>query len=269
MMLSVVVATKNEELNIEACLRTVKWADEIVVIDMESTDRTRELAGKLGARVYVSAGGLHKLIPYNKNLGIKKAKGEWVMIVDADERVSRQLAEEIMRAIKSHSRYVAYKFPIPTYYWGKWIFHGWDLDQVRLFRKDSCSGYTGKMIHDVLGIRGSVGKLYGRLYHLGHLTFHDFIETMNCYTTTDTALWFQAGAKEVRFVDLFKNSLANFYYQYFRFKGYKDGIHGLTMCLLMAIYHFVERAKLWELEYKKKNDELHKFDEEFYQNKLR
>lgn len=261
--LSIVIVTKNEEKNIKDCLKTVGWADEIIVVDMESTDRTRKIARKLGARVFVSDGGPYKLIPYNKNLGFKKAKGKWIFAVDADERVSKKLGEEIMKVIKGSNIYSAYKVRIPTYFWGKWIIYGWDPYQIRLFKKSKTKGYTKNIAHDHLRVDGEVGKLNSPIYHFGHMTIEEFIKKMNLYTTQDANSKITSGAEGVPWYKFFKDPVANFYYQYFKLKGYKHGLHGLVMCIFMSIYYFIERAKLWEMQFKSEEDELHKYDKKY------
>jgi glycosyltransferase involved in cell wall biosynthesis len=260
--ISAVVATRNEEKNIKNCLAALAWVDEIIIVDMKSTDNTREIAKKSGANVFISDGGVNKLVAFSKNIGFKKAKGEWILVVDADERVSKRLAREIKKITSRKTSEDAYKIPIPTYHWGKWLFHGWDLYQVRLFKKAKCNGFTQESIHAQLEIKGKIGKLKGSIYHYGHLTVFDFIEKMNSYTSQDAKLKYKAGAYRLSWYELFKDTIYNFYAHFIKLRGYRDGMHGFTMSAMMAIYHFVERVKLWELQYKKDFDEISKFDGE-------
>jgi glycosyltransferase involved in cell wall biosynthesis len=243
--LTVILTTLNEERNIERCLESVRWADEIVVVDSFSTDRTPELARKYTERFYQ-----HPYAGSSKQVerGIGYARSTWVFIIDGDEVMSDELAREI-RGVLAEARGVAgFEILRKAYAFGKWIrYGGWYPDyQTRLFRKDS---YTAnhQEVHGGFRIRGERGRLEGVLHHYTYDTIFSYIAKMNDYTSLEVSnrLARNPGAT-VRWYNLILNPLSHFLRSFVSLRGYRDGFHGFVLALLDAIYSLILYAKLWE-----------------------
>ena len=247
-LLSVVIITKNEEHNIRECLKSVDWADEIVVVDAESHDGTREIAreytGQVLVRPWAGFGA-------QKNFGIKQADSDWILIVDADERVSPELRKEIQSLLSSWSPTdpVAFEVPRRNIFYGKWIRWGGAYPdyQIRLFRKERAH-YNDVEIHENLMISGEVGKLQGHFYHFTERQIVDHFRKFNLYTT----LAAREKAKlqdKVQWYHLLFNPMVVFLKTYFLRSGFKDGIRGVIFAVFASMYTFVKYAKLWEVLY--------------------
>ncbi|MCL5995553.1 MAG: glycosyltransferase family 2 protein [Chloroflexi bacterium] len=245
--MSVIVITLNEAANIEACLESVKWADEIIVIDSGSSDDTCALARKYTDRV-VS----HPWEGYSeqKNYGHSLARGDYVLSIDADERVSPPLQSElqVMLTREAGALMSAYRIPICDWMFGKLIRHGsWPHQApVRLYRKGALC-WQGT-VHEATVVEGQVGRLCHPLYHFSHTSIGSFLEKLNRYTDLEAEEMFQKGRRASLPLALAGAARA-FGGQYIRLQGFRDGGHGLILALLMAIYYFVLRAKLWSLWY--------------------
>ena len=181
MTLSVVVITKNEETNIARCLESVKWADEIVVVDSRSTDRTVEIAGQYGAKIYTPEWRGYG--PAKKE-GVNRATGEWILSIDADEVVSPELAEEIGNVMKNGTNYAGFLMPRKTSFLGRWILHcGWYPDMLlRLFRK-SKGNFNEAVVHEKVELNGETGSLNGHLLHYCYPDMDLYLNKFNLYTT--------------------------------------------------------------------------------------
>src|SRR5438132_8008716 len=177
---SVVVITKDEERNIERCLRTVDWAAETVVVDAHSTDQTREKAKAMGARV------VERDWPGygpQKNFAVSLASNSWVLNLDADERVTPELAAEIGRAV-GNPEYKAYRVFIPTYFMGRPLKHYGraprDPGHIRLFHKDFAR-FDSRLVHEVVDVDGSVGWLKAPILHYSYPTLGTYWRKIHCY----------------------------------------------------------------------------------------
>jgi len=253
MNLSVVIAARNEAAEITDCLKSVeKLADEIILVDNESTDDTAKMAHKLGAKVYS-----HKNDPLHlnlsKNFGFGKATGDWILSLDADERVSPELAEEIRQIIKgvalrSQSHPLrGYKFPRKNIIFGQWIQHGlWYPDeQIRLFQKNRAK-FPGVHNHEKLQVDDDIGQLSGHLIHYNYRSVSQYIKKINdVYSDNEVENSLNAG-KTVTWPDAIRMPISDFLTNFFARQGYKDGLHGLVLALLQAFYTFVVFAKIWE-----------------------
>lgn len=244
--IAAVVITKNEERNIEACLATLTWADEIIIVDAESQDRTVELASKCTEAVYVQpwAG-----FGPQKNFGIDKAQADWILIVDADERVSLELREEIQAVLAGEysSDLVGYDIPRRNYFYDRWIrFGGIYPDfQLRLFKKEA-GRYNTTLIHENLILRGRTGRLRGHLDHYTIPTIKAHISKMFLYTT----LAAQEKARYVKTVGSAKiagSHVATIFRTYVLRGGWRDGVPGLIIALFAGLYTFLKYAKLYEM----------------------
>ncbi|OGH23757.1 MAG: hypothetical protein A2958_03330 [Candidatus Levybacteria bacterium RIFCSPLOWO2_01_FULL_38_13] len=248
-MISAVILTKNEEKNIEDCIKSVKWCDEIILIDDNSTDKTREIAEELGAKVFRR--DLNGDFFSQRNFGLEKAKNEWVFFVDADERVTPSLCEEIIGLTNNPiNQCSGFYIKRRDFTWGKELKHGetGNIWLLRLARK--LQGKWEGKIHEEWKIKGKVGKLENSLYHYPHQTVNEFLTEINFYTNLRAKELFE---KKVRsgFLEIIIYTKGKFILNYFLKLGFLDGIRGLIYALMMSFHSFLVRGKLWQLWQKK------------------
>jgi (heptosyl)LPS beta-1,4-glucosyltransferase len=244
--LACVIITKNEEANIQDCLASVHWTTERIVVDAESTDRTAELARAAGAKVFVR--------PWpgfgaQKNYGMDQVSSEWILIVDADERVLEPLKAEIWSRIErwKENEPVAYEIPRKNFFYGEWVRHAgvYPDYQIRLFRKGSAR-YNDVPVHENLMVKGLIGKLSNPFEHFTERRIRDHFRKFGLYTT----LAAQEKGKTVHTVharDLLFRPLVVFVKSYMLKQGFRDGVRGLIVCVFASMYTFVKYAKLWDL----------------------
>src|ERR1035437_5808393 len=173
--LSVVISAFNEENKIEACLKSIGFADEIIVVNNSSTDKTEEIAGKYTKNIYKQKNDPSS-IDIQKNFGFSKATGDWILSLDADEEVSKELAGEIKTLIKNNVKESGFWIPRKNFTFGKWIEHtGWYPDhQLRLFRKGK-GRFLDKHVHEKIKIEGEVGYLKNHILHQNYQTIPQFV----------------------------------------------------------------------------------------------
>ena len=241
-----VVITKNEEANIQDCLDSVAWIAERVVVDAESTDRTAELARAAGARVLVR--------PWpgfgpQKNLAMEQATAEWILILDADERVPAPLQSEIRSCIDTWrpGDPEAYEIPRKNYFYGAWVrYAGVYPDyQIRLVRRGSAR-YNDVPVHENLIVKGPIGRLTQPMDHFTERRIRDHFRKFGLYTT----LAAQEKGRTVHRVnafDLLLRPLVVFTKSYVLKRGYRDGVRGLIVSGFAGMYTFVKYAKLWAM----------------------
>ncbi|HUI10478.1 MAG TPA: glycosyltransferase family 2 protein [Bacteroidota bacterium] len=242
---TVVLVTLNEEGNISRCLDSCRWADEIVVVDSFSTDRTVEIARAYTDRVYQ-----HEYPGTSRQVerGITYATGDWIFVIDADEEVSPELAAEVKAVLSSGDGYAGFEFIRKPEAFGKWIEHGgWFPDyQFRFFRKDSYFP-EHQEIHGGFSTHGRRGRLKGYLYHHTYRTIYAYVEKMNEYTSLHVSNRLRDNpAARVRWYNLVLSPLSHFLRMFFSRRGYRDGFHGFVLALLDATYAMLMYAKLWE-----------------------
>ncbi len=270
--ISVILATYNEERNIKDCLESVKdLADEIVIVDGSSIDRTVEIAKKYTKQIFIRENPL--MFHINKQYAIEKATGDWILYLDTDERATPELKKEILDATCPSGGRVRY--PLNAGYWiprkniifGKWIKHtGWWPDyQLRLFRRGK--GYLPcRTVHEQPVVKGKTGKLRESLVHYNYQTIFQFIDKLNrLYTENDKNL-FLAEKKKIFWHEALSWPANEFFKRFFKEEGYKDGLHGLILSLLQAFSVLVTFAKIWEAQgFKevKEEDFLLKTEREF------
>jgi len=242
--LSVIVITKNEEKNIDACLTAVNWADEIVVVDAGSTDRTVQKARRFTRKVFVRPWEGYGAA---KNFALKQATGEWILWIDADERVSAPLREEIAGALSvSAQGFDAFSVPRKANFLGRWILHcGWYPGRVtRLFKKERGT-FTESKVHEKLLVKGNVGELRSDLLHFTDPTLTGYLDKFNKYTTLASDELVESG-KTFGLGQITVRPFWMFVKMYFLRLGFLDGIQGFILCVLSACYVFTKYAKLWE-----------------------
>ncbi|MDB5102142.1 MAG: putative Lipopolysaccharide core biosynthesis glycosyltransferase [Cyanobacteria bacterium RYN_339] len=240
-----VVITRNEAAHVLACLATLAFADEIVVVDDASTDATAELARQAGARVIVHA---HEGENWdlNKNVGMDAATGDWVLLIDADERVSAELAADIRQAIQD-TPHAAFWLPRNEFYFGFHARHAASGAKVlRLFRRGAAR-FEGERLHVNPRVEGSIGELTQPLDHLAYATVREYVDKTNRYTDHEAATRYAAGNR-AGWREIVLEPLKLFRYRYWVLKGYKDGMPGLVFSLVTSLYPLLQNLKLWELE---------------------
>ncbi|HWP82556.1 MAG TPA: glycosyltransferase family 2 protein [Bacteroidota bacterium] len=241
--------TKNEERNIVECLQSVRWAKQIILVDAKSTDQTVKLAKRFTKDIFVR--------PWDgfgeaKNFALSKVKNEWVLWLDADERVTDELRNEIERLVSEKlSPYVAYDIPRKAIFLGKWIRHcGWYPGRViRLFRRGYGSFTTSK-VHEQLVVRGSIGHLNGDLLHYTDPNLEHYFQKFNRYTSLAAEELDDRG-RQFHVYDILLRPAWTFFRMYFLKRGFFDGFQGFVLCVLSSCYVFTKYAKLWELKHTK------------------
>jgi len=252
--LSVTVITLNEEKNIRECLESVAWADEIVVVDSGSSDRTVEIAREYTEKVYYNPWpGMNA----QKIFAVKQSTHDWILNIDADERVSVEMKEFISKELE-HSRFDGYRFARKNHFLGTWLKHGgWYPDHVlRLFKRDK-GKYAGIDPHDKVVIEhGTVSTTKVPLLHYTYHSFEQYESKINSYTSVMAHAGYTAGRGKGLLAVLTPFKAITKFFEVYIFKlGFLDGYLGLVVALASASSAFWKYAKLWELHYKKNNEE--------------
>ena len=240
--LSVAIITKNEERNIAEALESVRDFDDIIVVDSFSTDRTVEICRNYTDRIYQ-----HEWMGFSrqKQQAVDYAKNDWVMILDADERVTPELKDEIIREIAAGGNTGLY-VPRKNYFLGKWIRRGgwWPDYTLRIFRK--ASGYVeSREVHEKVVVNGPAAYLKSPLIHYTYLTLNDYMKKMDHYSTLAAEEILRQKGRPSS-CSLIINPAAVFLKMYVLRLGFKDGIHGLMLAVLYAFQTFVKYAKALE-----------------------
>lgn len=252
MKISATVITFNEEANIAAALESLRWADEIIVVDSDSTDRTVEIARRFTGKVFVRPWPGYSA---QKSFATEQASNDWVFNLDADERVSDKLAREIER-LKASANISASGFEIPrlTYYLGRWIKHsGWYPDyKLRLYNRNA-GGWRGDYVHESVKVTGRVERLAGEILHYTVRNSSDHHLRIDLYTTLAARERFALG-KRVSAISILLSPIAAFLRSYIFKRGFLDGTQGLAISFFAAHYVFLKNLKVWEMERESKTD---------------
>lgn len=246
--LTVIIPCKNEQRHMADCIKSARLvADEVLVADSGSTDRTRAIARELGCRViereYRTSGDF-------KNWAIPQAEGEWVMILDADERVTPEMAQEINSLFASGPQQDGYWVPRINHFLGKPLRYGsWRPSRLmRLFRRD-LGRYIGETDHAEVTIStGRVGRLRTYLAHHTMWSYQQYLSKLNRYADVQAGLWHQAGRKSSFWQLLLRGPLV-FLQDYVLRLGFLEGSAGLQAAVLVAYGSYLKQARLWELEH--------------------
>jgi len=241
---SATLITFNEEGNIEACLDSIRWADEIIVVDSESTDRTVEIAKKFTDKVFTNPWPGHK---QQKNYAIDQSSFDWIFSIDADERVTPELREYILKILESPQA-DGYRFPRLNHFIGKRMrFGGWYPDHVlRLFRKDM-GRFGGVNPHDkVIMNGGDIVTSSIPLVHYTYTSFSQYIQKQDFYSTISAKEKFNAGKRAGIIVIVFK-PIWKFFETYLLKLGFLDGLRGIIAAFGAAFSTYMKFVKLWEL----------------------
>ncbi len=248
--LSVIVLTHNEEKHIRACLESVRAvADEMIVLDDFSADRTVRIARELGARIEQRQ---LDNFPNQRNAAIELAQGEWVWFIDADERATPASSTEIQSAI-CEPQFVGYWIPRRNIIFGKEIrYTGWSPDyQPRVMRKGFARFDPAREVHELVLWQGTAGYLREPLIHYNYETLSQFRAKQIKYTHYEAQVWYAAG-KRARWRGFVGQPLREFVRRYVVLQGWRDGGLGLWLSVLMAYYALVRQYMLWNLGREKK-----------------
>jgi glycosyltransferase involved in cell wall biosynthesis len=247
--LSVTIITLNEEENIRDCLESVKWADEIIVSDSGSTDKTVDICKEYGAKVFNDNWlGFGK----QKNLCTERTRYNWILNIDADERITPGLKNEIEHILNKTSpdaskKIDGYYMPRKSFFLGKWVKRcGWYPDyNLRLFRKDKGS-FNERDVHEAVELNGKAGYLKNPIEHHTYKSISDYLKRMNRYSTLAAKEMLKNG-KRAGLHDLLFRPELTFMKMYFLKRGFLEGYRGLILSVLYACYTFSKYAKLWEM----------------------
>lgn len=244
-MISAVILTKNEEKNIEACLTSIAWCDEKIIIDDHSEDKTVELAKKKGAKVFSRA--MRGDFSDQRNFGLSKTSGDWVLFIDADERVSSALWYEIMQyTSESIEEYTGFYIKRLDTMWGKILRHG-EMGNIVLLRlaKKGAGKWEGN-VHERWNVQGKTTLLKNPLDHFPHNTVTEFLKEINFYTDLRAEELFKKKTS-VNWLAIIVYPKAKFILNYFFRRGFLDGLPGFVVAMLMSFHSFLVRGKLWLL----------------------
>jgi glycosyltransferase involved in cell wall biosynthesis len=241
--ISVTVITLDEAERLRACLESVAWADEIVVVDAESRDKTPQIAREFTERVVIRpwAG-----FAAQKNFALEQATGDWVLSLDADEEVSPELRDEIQSVLAQPPTVEAYAVPRKNIFWGRWVRHGglypdW---QVRLFRRGRAR-FVSRAVHESVQVEGRVARLTAPLLHRSYRDVSEFLARADRYSTLAAEDWLRSG-RRARAIDLVLRPLGRFLGMYILRLGVLDGWRGLLLATLYAYYVGMRSAKALE-----------------------
>lgn len=245
-MISVIILTKNEEQNIEKCIQSVKWCDEIIVVDDNSSDKTIEIAKKYKTTIYQRS--LNNNFSSQRNFGISKSKNEWIFFVDADEMVSDALCYEISNAIQLKDQnlknFNGFYIKRVDFMWGKKLKYGETGNVWRLRLAKKAAGQWEGKIHEEWKVRRLVGKLINPIFHFPHATIGEFLKEINFYTDIRANELRDKNTK-VFFWSILLYPLGKFISNYIFKMGVMDGMHGLVFAIIMSFHSFLVRSKLW------------------------
>ena len=255
MHLSVVVIAKNEEERIEACLKSCNFGDELIVIDNGSTDKTIEISKKLGARVvnFKSTD-----FAETRNKGMEEAKGEWVLYIDADERVLKPLQAEI-RELAAGTGYSAFALSRLNIIFGEPVKYGpykndW---MIRLFKKSDFETWVGK-VHEYGKFKGELGYSKNSLLHLTHRNLDHFVSKSLEWSKIDAKLRLEAGHPKMTKLRFIRILMTESWTQLIQRRGLFGGTVGLVDSVLQVFSFFMTYVRLWELQHSKPLDEIYK-----------
>jgi glycosyltransferase involved in cell wall biosynthesis len=244
--LSVTIITWNEARNIVDAIASVAWADEIVIVDARSSDETVALATAAHARVRVVVRDWPGYVA-QKNFAAREAAHDWILSLDADERVTPELAAEVQSALAS-PQHAAYEMARVTWHLGRWIrATDWYPDyQSRLYDRRHAA-WTGRHVHEALSLDGPKGRLRGELHHFPYRDLSDHLDTIDRYTTLAARQMHESGRRSTPLELVFNGPLA-FVRNYVLKGGFRLGSVGLIVSAMNAYYVFLKSAKLWQLQ---------------------
>lgn len=255
--LSVVIVAKNEQERIEECIRSaLNWADEIIVVDDESNDNTCDIAKKLGAKIFIRKMDIEGK---HRNWAYSQATCDWVFSLDADERFTEELKQEISEVIKNNPTDNAFTVPRRNFIGNYWIRWGglYPSAQIKLFRKKFFY-WEEVEVHPRARLEGSCAKLTNDLIHYTYRNWHDFLKKLNNQTTLEARKWYNYSFQDpkkveykMNFIHALWRTLDRFFRTFIGKKGYRDGFIGFMIAYHSSVYQMVSYAKFREFKFKK------------------
>lgn len=254
-MLSVVLNAKNEEQIIKTCLESVKWADEIIVILNDSTDKTKEIAQKYTKNIFPIEGQNFAKV---KNLGLEKASGDWVLFIDADERVLEPLKEEIQRISSEATEKSAYALSRKNIIFGQEVNYGpYQHDWIiRLVKKEKAKGWIGE-VHEHLEFEGELGYTKNSLLHLTHRDIDHFVLKSLEWSVIDAKLRFDAKHPPMSKWRFARILITETWHQGVTRKGFFGGTVGMIDSMLQVFFFYMTYVRLWQMQQPKPMDEIY------------
>lgn len=242
--ISVVVTAYNEGERLERALTSVRWADELIVVDSSSTDNTASIAKRFTKKVYGQPN--FPMLNKNKNYGFEKATGDWILCLDADEVIPKELVTEIKTKMLDQQTF-GFWIPRKNIIFGKWIEHGlwWPDRQLRLFQRGK-GKFPCKHVHEYISVDGPTDVLTTHYIHYNYESISQYLWKMEHIYTANEVENLRAAGTLVEWYDAIRFPVSDFVKIYFAQEGYKDGLHGLVLSLLQSFYSFLVFAKLWE-----------------------
>lgn len=244
--ISVVVLAHNDELHIVDCLECLGFADELIVIDDNSNDRTVELAKQFTP--HVISRSLNGNFSNQRNFALNIVHNSWVLFIDSDEYVNEKLKKEIIEVI-TNAEYSGYYLKRVDFMWGRKILHG-EVGEVRLLRlaRKEVGKWHGK-VHEMWRVRGKTRQLNNFLLHAPHPTVTEFVDEINLYSSL-RASELNDNGYSTSFIEIVLYPVAKFVKNYLLKKGYKDGMPGFLYAMMMSFHSFLARAKLYDSQNK-------------------
>jgi glycosyltransferase involved in cell wall biosynthesis len=249
--ISGVVIARNEEKMIEEALESLSFCDEIILIDNGSVDKTKEIAEKMGAKIYeIQTNDFSEI----RNFGLQKAQSDWILYLDADERINDKLRDSIKKVISDDSKFSAFFLRRKNYYLGR---HEWPkIEKMqRLFKKEKLKTWQGKL-HESPVIEGEVGKIKdGFILHFTHRDLESMLNKTIEWSLAEAILRYNSGHPQMTWWRFPRVMISAFLNSYVKQQGFKAGAVGIIESMYQAFSIFVTYAKLWELQ---KSQELNK-----------
>ena len=250
--ISGVIIAKDEEDIITDCFKSISFCDEIIVIDNNSKDRTKTIAEKMGARVFeLKTDDFSRL----RNEGLENAKSEWILYIDADERVTDDLRREIKEKIEHAGKYAAFRIKRKNFYLGSSKKNEWPYAEKieRLFKKEFLKGWRGRL-HESPVVDGKVGELDGLALHYTHRDLTSMVDKTLGWSKTEAELRFDSNHPKITWWRFPRVMISAFVNSYIIQGGWRVGTAGLVESIYQAFSIFITYARLWEKQLKMKNE---------------
>jgi len=252
--ISVVILAKNEQKKIIDCIKSVMWADEVVLIDTGSTDNTMEVAKnfKVNAIQYKGKGSFSDW----RDRGRKEANGDWIFYLDADERVTTLLRSELMSVI-TQNKFTAYARPRRNFIFNKEFKFGGQYPDynIRLFKSSNLIGWKGDLHEDPI-FKGNLGYLENPVVHLKHENLSEMVEKTNDWSEIEAKLMFEANHPPMNIPRFFTAMGREFWLRMIRQMAFLDGVEGIIYAIYQVYSRFISYAKLWEMQIRDKKYEI-------------
>lgn len=244
--ITALVITFNEEKNISDCLNSLKWVDELIVIDSFSSDNTVNLAGEYTDKVIQRK---WEGFSSQRKFSLDQAANEWILILDADERITDELKNSILKIVETDSIFSGFKIARRNYFLGKWIKNAfWYPDYQMRFFKKSKARMEDKLIHEGFEIEGETGIIDGDIIHYSYQSLDDAISKINKYSSLTAE---QKADRKVGTLDIILRPASAFVTDFFSRKGYKDGFYGFLVSWMNSMTTLMTYSKIWERQKRK------------------